>query len=368
MGMDKRMILLALQETAGIGWKTILWLLERCRSVETLCEELAEEPERFGLPEEKRRLALEGLDEERTAACYEAYAARGVELVAIDDPLYPELLRQTAQPPWLLYAKGRAELLEAPKLAIVGTRTPTSYGRRTSEDLARELADAGLCIVSGLAKGVDGAAHAGGLAGREGTIAVLGTPVEIVYPAENRKLYDRMAEEGLLLSEYAAGTPMHPGLFPQRNRIIAGLSLGTLVVEAALRSGSLITADQALEESRDVFAIPGPISSPKSQGTLSLIKQGAKLVTQADDILEEYRHLLNSPAPAVRSRGRDPEPLSQEEERVLELLSFEPVTTDELLARTESTFGHLHTILLSLLMKKRIQPLAGSAYIRIGND
>ena len=291
--------------------------------------------------------------------------------MTVRDEAYPEILRQIPQPPWVLYYKGNLSLLKKPVLAIVGTRTPTVYGIKTAEELACSLSHSGFCVVSGLARGIDSAAHTGALKGNSGTIGVLGSGLDRVYPPENLPLYRAIAEKGLLLTEYPLGTPAHPGLFPQRNRIIAGLSLGTIVVEAAARSGSLITVEFALDASRDVFAVPGPVHSPKSQGTLDLIKKGAaKLITSVNDIIEEYTHLLSPAAPANRQHIKQNNVpgfagLTEEERKIYELLCSMPRTIDELLEQSQINFGHLHSVLLSLLMKKKIRELPGCIYTAI---
>ena len=209
--------------------------------------------------------------------------------VALDDARYPQALLQTADPPLLLYTIGRCELLNMPSVAIVGSRNPTPQGADNARAFAEHLGRAGLTIVSGMALGIDGAAHGGALAGGAGTIAVVGTGLDRVYPRAHRDLAHQIAERGLIVSEFELGTESLAANFPQRNRIIAGLSLGTLVVEAALESGSLITARQALDAGRDVFAIPGSIHSPQSRGCHALIKQGAKLVDDVRDVLDELR-------------------------------------------------------------------------------
>jgi DNA processing protein len=293
------------------------------------------------------------------------YKNLGVHWITHIDDDYPLLLRETSDAPIVLYGRGNLTLLNKPSLAIVGTRVATVYGKRIAFQFARELAKAGACVVSGLASGIDTAAHEGSLDTMGDTIAVLGSSVERVYPAANRKLYDRIWEKGLILSEYPIGTLPHAGLFPMRNRIIAGISYGVLVVEAALRSGSFITVDCALEACRDVFAVPGPIVSPKSKGTLELIKQGAKMVTTIDDILEEYRADLFQ---RIAEQSEDSSAMTQlkslttDEQSLLQHLSTEPVTFDELLELLQYEFGQLHALLLSLLLKKRILQHPGMCY------
>jgi DNA processing protein len=218
-------------------------------------------------------------------------------------------------------------------------------------------------VVSGLARGIDAASHEGAVDRPGGTIGVLGCAIDQVYPKENKRLYQMISEHGLIVSEYPLDTKPHPGLFPQRNRIIAGLCSGVLVVEAALRSGSLITVDQALEESRDIFAVPGPVTSPKSQGTHALIKQGAKLVGTVEDILEEYPQWMPGDLTINSNSAKEPEPeLSADEQTLVDLLQNRPMTIDELLAGSQFNFGHLHSVLLNLLLTKRVEQLAGSLY------
>ena len=235
----------------------------------------------------------------KTFAWLEADAPEPRALIPLGDPRYPRALLDSADPPILLYAQGRIELLQGDSIAVVGSRNPTPHGSDNAHAFSHHLSDAGLAIVSGLALGIDAAAHAGGLEGAGSTIAVIGTGLDRVYPRRNLSLAHRIAGSGLIVSEYALGTPALAAHFPLRNRIIAGLARGTLVVEAALQSGSLITARLANEAGREVFAIPGSIHSPQSRGCHALIKQGAKLVETAHDILEELR--LPGPPAAVAS-------------------------------------------------------------------
>jgi DNA processing protein len=220
-------------------------------------------------------------DEQRNAA------ALGVEVIPFQDPRYPERLKQIYDPPMLLYARGNVELLGEPSIAVVGTRYPTAYGRTAAEKLSRDLAAAGVTHVSGMARGIDAASHRGALQAGDRTIAVLGTGVDHPYPRENTKLYEKIIERGLVVSEFRLGTTPFPQNFPLRNRIISGATLATLVVEGAQYSGSLITARLALDQGRDVFAVPGNIVSKQSWGPNLLIKDGAKLIQDVSDMLEE---------------------------------------------------------------------------------
>ncbi|MEO8278776.1 MAG: DNA-processing protein DprA [Ideonella sp.] len=284
-------------------------------------------------------------------------------LLTLGDPDYAQSLLQSADPPLLLYAQGRIELLNTPALAIVGSRRPTPMGRENARSFAADLGRNGLTIVSGLAHGIDGAAHEAALDAGAGSIAVVGTGLDRVYPAAHKALARRLSTDGLLISEFPLGTEPLAGNFPSRNRIIAAMTRGTLVVEAALRSGSLITARLAVEAGRDVFAVPGSIRSLQSQGCHALIKQGAKLVETAQDILEE----LSMGNPASASGAVDP--ASNETPRgnaLLDALGHDPVTLDALLARTGMSVEVLAAALLEFELAGQVARLPGQLYQRIG--
>jgi DNA processing protein len=275
------------------------------------------------------------------------------------DEDYPPLLRETADPPALLYGAGRRELLLQGCLAIVGSRNATPQGESNAEAFGQALSSAGITVVSGLALGIDAAAHKGGLKGPGSTIAVVGTGLDRVYPARNKALAHEIAEKGLLLSEFALGTISAPGHFPKRNRIISGLSRGVLVVEAALNSGSLITARQALEQGREVMAIPGSIHSPLSKGCHALIKQGAKLVESAQDIIEELAWPV---MPAIHSAETPPD---METEPLLQHLGHDPVSIDLLAERSGLTVDALSAKLLTLELEGHVAQLPGGRYQRL---
>lgn len=283
-------------------------------------------------------------------------------LLTLGDSDYPQALLQTPDPPLLLYLKGRRELLGSPALAVVGSRNPTPQGRDNAVAFARHLSESGLCIVSGMASGIDGAAHLGALEGIGGTIAVVGTGLDSVYPKSHAKLAQHIARDGLLISEYALGAPALAQHFPLRNRLIAGLTQGTLVVEAALQSGSLITARLAAEYGREVFAIPGSIHAPQSRGCHQLIQQGAKLVTCAQDILEELRP-DQWPAPAGTS-GHSSVQDELGEDPLLSALGYEPTSLDELTARTGESAARLSAQLLELELNGQVQRLPGQLFQR----
>jgi DNA processing protein len=289
-----------------------------------------------------------------------AEAAEARQIITLGDPLYPSALLETADPPLMLYAQGRVELLRAEAIAVVGSRNPTRQGIDNARAFSEHLSQAGLTVVSGLALGIDTAAHEGGLAGAASTVAVVGTGLDRVYPRRNLALAHRLARLGLIVSEFALGMPPLQPNFPIRNRIIAGLSRGTLVVEAALQSGSLITARLALEAGRDVFAIPGSIHSPQSRGCHALIKQGAKLVDSAQDVLDELR-LPGAGAAAVAAAA----PTPARDDPLLEALGFDPVTLDALVARTGCSPAELSTRLLDLELAGRVARLPGQLFQRI---
>lgn len=277
-------------------------------------------------------------------------------VITLADPLYPRLLLEIPDPPPLLYARGTADLLGKPALAVVGSRNGTTQGLRNAAAFAKTFSDGGLTIVSGLALGIDAAAHRGGLAGRSSTIAVLGTGIDVIYPKSNAALFAEIGERGLLLSEYPVGTPSIAHNFPRRNRLISGLARGCLVVEAALGSGSLITARMAMEQGRDVFAIPGSIHSPLSKGCHSLIKQGAKLVDDAADVLGELGDWQSSPPV-------DPEPA--DDSGLLGHMGFDPVDIDALCARADLPAEAITAELLRLELDGRVATLPGGRYQRL---
>ncbi len=292
--------------------------------------------------------------------------------ITIGDADYPALLLQTADPPLLLYAEGQVACLSTRALAIVGSRHPTPQGEENAREFAAALSRQGWLVVSGLALGIDAAAHEGAMLGSTGTVAVLGSGTDQPYPASHRALAARIvASGGMLLSEYAPGTPALAENFPRRNRIIAGLTLGTLVVEAALRSGSLITARLASEAGREVFAIPGSIHSPQSKGCHQLIKQGAKLVEVAADILEELSSPGRTPmVPAMAleaASGAQPDFASGADEGpdpVLRALGHDPATLDALIARTGWPTQDLSARLLELELQGQVARLPGGLYQR----
>lgn len=355
---------LRLEQVRGVGPETARKLLQRfglpanifAADVATL-RELVSERVAQGLlapPDDAARAQIE--------RAVEWAREPGNRILTLADANYPANLLHIADPPLLLYVKGRSELLSRQSLAVVGSRNATAQGLANAERFSETLSEAGWTIVSGQALGIDTAAHQGALRYAEqggSTIAVIGTGADIVYPARNRTLAHLIAQAGCIVSEYPLGTAALSGNFPRRNRIISGLSRGVLVIEAAAESGSLITARMAAEQGRDVFAIPGSIHSPLAKGCHQLIKQGAKLVEAARDILEEYGQQLPG-APAAVFAGRTPP-----QDALLALIGFDPVDIDTLAQRAGQDSASLHAQLLTLELQGWLERLPGEIYRRL---
>lgn len=284
-----------------------------------------------------------------------------VEILTFLDKAYPKNLKNIYDPPVVLYVKGRLLPQDELALSIVGSRLASFYGLQTAERLAFELASRGITIVSGLARGIDSSAHKGALKAKKRTIAVLGSGLAHIYPEEHKKLAERIMESGAVISEFPMNTIPDKGNFPKRNRIISGLSLGVVCVEAAEQSGALITCDYALEQGRDVFAVPGKIDSVTSKGTHNLIKQGARLVETADDILEELNLDISDLAHLRGGQGLD---MDKDEKLVYNLLSSDPRHVDELCEESGMGLSMLAKILFNLQVKKFAKELAGKNFVR----
>ena len=308
----------------------------------------------------------DGLDAQLEATCAWLAGGPGRRVATLGDPAYPADLLNIADPPLLLYLMGQPwPVPPGPAIAVVGSRNPTPQGRENAGRFGQALAEAGLTVVSGLALGVDGAAHEGALAGAApgqlATIAVVGTGLDRVYPKQHLSLAHRIASQGLLVSEYAIGTPPLAHNFPRRNRLIAGLSQGTLVVEAALQSGSLITARLAAEQGKEVFAVPGSIHATQSRGCHALLRQGAKLVENAQDVLEELRGFA-APRPVAREDAPAP---AGDDAALLHALGFDPVGLDALIGRTGLPAATLQARLLELELAGHVARLPGGLFQRV---
>ncbi|MDH3451043.1 MAG: DNA-processing protein DprA [Gammaproteobacteria bacterium] len=320
-----------------------------------------------------------GLDSESIAALHaESSPAIDAELawaeqsnnhiLTMDDPAYPELLRELSDAPPLLYVRGDCEVLGTLQLAMVGSRKPTGLGRRTAFEFARYLAGCGLTITSGLALGIDAASHAGALRGDGLTVAVMGSGHQHIYPRENAGLAEEIAAQGALISELPLQAPPRREHFPRRNRLLSGLSAGVLVVEAATRSGSLITARLANEQGREVFAVPGSIHSPQSRGSNGLIRSGAKLVETAEHILEELAPYAaaareaNTTTPRTETTTGN---LDSEYRMLLEAVDFSPTTVDKLVENTGHSAAEVASMLLILELQGHVEAVAGGLYVRV---
>lgn len=367
--------ILRLAIVPGVGPARLSALLARFGGVEGVlaasARQVAEVPG-FG-PEYARRVASAGtpVGLARAREAVEALRRAGAVVVTAEDDVYPPCFRALPDPPLVLYALGDVHLLGDPGVGVVGTRTPTDDGRRTAAGLARELAQAGYCIVSGMAKGIDAVAQAAALDAGGATVGVLGHGIDRVYPPENRRLFERVAERGLLISELPPGEEPLAGNFPRRNRLIAALSAGVLVVEMGEKSGARHTVDFALELGKEVFAVPGPIRSAVSVGTNQLLKDGARLVTSARDILEELQGVglppgrapsaaaAPAPEPAPRTPPAD---LGPEEARVFAQLAEEPRHVDELAAAAGLPASGALMALLGLELREVAEALPGKQF------
>lgn len=371
--MDSLFYWLALHLAPGIGGVTFRYLVKR-----------------FGTPaavfqaKETELAAIKGIRpatitaicnftvEERARQELELIQKHGVKIVTFQDHSYPKNLNDIYDAPALLYVKGHLTDDDDFSVAVVGSRHPTHYGQKAAEALCRSLVGYGLTVVSGMARGIDTAAHVGAIAGQGRTIAVLGSGLDVIYPEENKELYRHIAEKGAVISEYPFGTPPEPKNFPIRNRIISGLALGTVIVEAAQKSGSLITAHLALDQGREVFAVPGSINSLRSTGTHKLIKQGAKLVERAEDIVEELLPLKKAPSAlsTEQEKGAEsvstgvPQDLPPEENDLLALVEDYPQHIDEIVRRGGFAVQKVSSILLNLELKGLVQQLPGKLFIR----
>lgn len=285
-------------------------------------------------------------------------------IITLADEHYPKRLLEIIDPPPVLYAKGQLKWLNTPSLAVVGSRHATPQGEKNAEAFSKELTLNGYTVISGMALGIDGAAHRGALQGNGATIAVVGTGLDIVYPAKHRSLAHQIAEVGLILSEFVIGTPSITANFPKRNRIISGLSQGCLVVEANIQSGSLITAKLATEQGREVFAIPGSIHSPVSKGCHQLIKQGAKLVDGVQDILEELNYPSSSTAHPHQTTPATT-PLDTPKHPLLLHIGYEPISIEQLIDASGLTSSEVSSMLLVLELEGKVASLAGGQIQRI---
>jgi DNA processing protein len=377
--------LLRLYMVPGVGPMRVAQLLGHFGSAERVLgattAEVAALP-RFGGELAGRVAGAAGAEaRERTAKAMERLAKLGAVAITPDDLAFPEAFRVLADAPFLLFATGRLELLGNPAVGIVGTREPTDYGRQTAMQLAGDLARAGYAVVSGMAKGIDAAAHAGALGAGGETVGVLGHGIDLTYPRDNARLFAAMRERGLLVTELPPGAEPLAGNFPRRNRLISALSEGVLVVEMAAKSGAQHTVGYALEQGKEVFAVPGPIGSPMSAGTNQLLKEGARVVTSAEDILEELRgvgrtHAARPARAAAAPPSLDlgfhtsppepvqPEGLSADEAQAWAALGADPLHVDQVAAAAGLAPGGVLAALLGLELRGAAEQLPGKRYRR----
>lgn len=292
--------------------------------------------------------------------------SQGITFICHTDPAYPENLLEIYDPPAVIFVRGRLKSTDKLAVAIVGSRKPSPYGLVVAEKMARDLAAVGVTVVSGMARGIDTAAHKGALAGGGRTIAVLGCGPDVVYPRENKRLMEEIMDNGAVISEFPPGSSPEAWHFPVRNRVISGLSRGTVVVEAGEKSGALITADFALEQGRDVMAVPGNVVNPLSRGPHRLIKQGARLVEGVGDILDELGLETLFPVPEGGSEGIVK--MSKEEQSLYSILSLDPISMDELIDRSGLSPQKAMAALMYLELKGLVRQMPGKSYVRTGRD
>lgn len=349
---------LALNRMDKVGPRTVAKLLKRWPDLQPMFQLSKAELEQAGLPSLLAQ-TISGFDLNLIQAdLHWSQAASDQYLLTWDSPNYPALLKEINDPPLVLYAKGQLSAFQQPQLAVIGSRNPSVTGSENARFFAKELAAQGITIVSGLALGIDGQAHLGCLESGGQTIAVMGTGIDCIYPHRHRKLAEQITQDGLLLSEFPLKSPPIAGHFPRRNRIISGLSLCTLVIEAAMKSGSLITARMALEQNRDVLAIPGSIHNPLARGCHHLVQQGAKLVTSVIDVLEELRI---EPQPLINEKPIFS--LASANENLVKFIGFEMTTIDQIILRSGCTVEQVISELAELELKGTVLSVPGG-YMR----
>ncbi len=367
--MDNITITLQLLSIEGVGRVAVKSLLDQYGNLEKVFRASPEEISSItglGIRKSKEILMLQDGREKDAPTVISRVKNLGYEVICYGDNLYPALLAQIYDPPVLLYTRGKISEVDFNAVGIVGTRKASQYGRNAARQIAKKLAANNITIVSGCALGVDAEAHLGALEGGGRTIAVLGSGLNIKYPRENAGLMDRIAENGAVISEYPPDIGPVSYNFPQRNRIISGLSMGVVVVEAPVKSGALITAYQALDQGREVYAVPGSIFSFKSKGCIDLIKKGAIPVTDGDDIIDDLGHLFNRDLLDYREQEFCSENISQSEKIILDVLKEEPLYIDMISVKTGIDIKVLAKELTSLEMMGRIEQVSGKIYMKYG--
>jgi DNA processing protein len=373
LAQPDRMSWLRLWHVPGVGTATFHHLLRCFGSPFEALRAPVVRLRQCGVSEEVAR-AIAGSDPDCIDADLRWLEAADHHLLCFDEARYPPRLREIASPPPILFVCGDWRTLHRPQIAIVGSRNASRGGADFAAELAAHLADRGLTITSGLAQGIDGNAHRGCLRAGGSTVAVMGTAPDRIYPSAHRPLAAQIPGSGALVTEFAIGTPLRPENFPQRNRIISGLSLGVVVVEAAQASGSLITARLALEQGREVYAVPGAVRNPLARGCHALIRQGAKLVETVDDILEELPAELLFSCVAKATSGETVETpaasdeLSEEQMLTLKAMGYDPISMDDLIDRTGLTASGVSSILLRLELTGKVAAQPGGLFVRVGPE
>lgn len=388
LSTDEQLHWIALHLAPGLGPRKAKELLNRFGSPQAIFRASRSELESQGISGSVAQSLASGCIFEESAIQQQKMMEKGVELVVLGSPFYPKRLKNIYDPPIAFFVQGRTELLNAVNIAVVGTRRPSAYGMAATERISSELAEAGICIVSGMARGIDTKAHQAALQAGGDTVAIFGCGIDVIYPVENRKLAEQIASKGLLISEFPISSPGYPQNFPVRNRLVSGISAGVLIVEGAQHSGSAITARLAATQDREVFAIPGNITSSMSWVPNQLIKQGAKLVQEWNDVVtelsEEDRHtlaahrrqqLLNFESPNLQDEqnkeiNTENHPSTPLKKQILELLAFDKTTPlDHLMELLESSSGsEVIAVLFELELLGHVRQLPGKNFIKVWVD
>lgn len=367
-GIEKNLpYYLALHRTPKLGPIKVCSLIEKLPSIKDIFEQESATLKQFGLEQASIDYLMRP-DWNKVENDLAWLSKPNHFLLTVHDDLYPKLLKNIPSPPLLLFGYGDPDILNSPQISVVGSRKPTATGKRIAKEFAEELSRIGLTITSGLAYGIDYQSHLGAVEAQSKTVAVLGNGIDNVYPVKHKSLANTICQNGVVISEFPPLTPPLPQNFPQRNRIISGLSFGTLVIEAAKQSGSLITARFAMEQGREVFAIPGSILNSMSSGCHSLIKQGAKLVETIEDILEEIQDQITSEYftnTQTRDNEKSTDKLDKKHKKILELIGYEPISIDELVTKSGLTADELCSMLLTMEISGFVQSQLGGSYIRI---
>lgn len=371
---------ITLWRVSGVGPKSFQKLLTNIGDPSTVLSSNLATLTKAGISDKLANSVLDNKTNQETAAPDIEWlnAAENHHIITLQCPAYPTLLKRISDPPPLLYVHGNLSLLNDPQIAIIGSRNPTQSGINNAYEFAKHLGQTGFCITSGLALGIDGTAHTGALEMNTPTVAIIATGIDRVYPAKHREMAHKIVESGAIVTEFPIGTQPKSGNFPRRNRIISGLSYGTLVVEAAQQSGSLITARLAMEQNREVFAIPGSIHNPLARGCHQLIKQGAKLVETAQDILEEMTTVIDvstfeedlntsthtiSKEKAQTTNANDES--NNDQQIILKAMEFDPISIDQLVLRTGIDTASLSASLLMLELQNQVASNGGGTYTRL---